>query len=131
MLKEAGKKGVYKELRKVKLCSDAFPEDYTKRFDVAVSSGVLTHHLSPEVLEEKLNALKPKESEDDKRYIIFATRMDVMESQGFRQKLNELENDRRITLIDVLPFTRSEKMEDKGEVGIFRAVPGKCFVYEV
>ena len=131
MLKGAEKRGCYKELRKVFLCSNSFPQEYTKKFDVAVSSAVLTHFLSPEVFEEKLESLRPKESEDDKRYLIFATRMDVMDSQGFTQKLEDLEEDGRMKLLETTSFTRYENMKDKGEVGIFRAVPGKCFVYEV
>ena len=131
MLKGAENRGCYKELKKVYLCTNSFPKEYTKKFDIAVSGAVLTHSLSPDIFEEKLDSLRPKESDDDKRYIIFGTRMNVMDSHGYTKKLQELEETGRIKLLEAASFLRHGNMKEKGSVGIFEAVPGKCFVYEV
>ena len=129
MLKLAEGKG-YKELNKVFLCNGTFPEEYVGKFDVAVSAGLLVHHLPSEILDEKISCLRPKESEDDKRYIIFATREVCMEDYGYNKKLKELEDEGKIKFVESFSWTRYENLEKEG-IGIFRPLPATCYVYSV
>ena len=130
MLEKAEAKG-YKELKEVFLCSNSFPEEYTGKFDVAVSAGLLVHHLPAEIIEEKMSCLRPKESEDDKRYIIFSTRETCMNIYGYKDKIKELEDAGKIKTEEVVSFKRFENIEGKGEVAIFRTLVACVYVLSV
>ena len=131
MLKEAEGRG-YKELKQGFLCKDELPEDIAGKFVVATSSGLMSHFLSPEVLIDHLKCLKPKESEDDKRYIIFATREEFMEKFGYKEKLKELEEEGTYKFIEKFTWTRYEKLLSVGGVvGTFKTLEACCYVYSV
>ena len=128
MLEKAKDRG-YKELKEVFLGAGKFPDEYIGKFDVAVSSGVLAHgHVSSELFDEKISWLSQKASDDDKRYIIFTTREEYLESLGYGEKLKSLENDSKIKFEDKLTFTRYQNTENK-ETGRFNPVEVSWFIY--
>lgn len=130
MLQKAEGRG-YSELKEVFLGAGKFPSDLEGKFEVAVSSGVLAHgHVSAELFDEKIRCLKKIESEDDKRYIIFTTREEYLETLGYGEKLSQLEADGKIAYHDKLTFTRYQNTENK-EVSRFKPVQVSCFIYQV
>ena len=129
MLEKAEAKG-YKELKEVFLCSNSFPEEYTGKFDLAVSVGLLGHHLPTEVLDEKISCFRPKESEDDKRFIIFTTREACMEEYGYNKKLKQLEDEGKVKFVENFSWTKYENLEIES-IGMFWPLQKVCYVYSV
>ena len=130
MLAKAEGRG-YKELREVFLCKNEFPEDLQGKFDVAISVGLLSHFLSPDVFYEKISCLKPKESEDDKRYIIFTTREESMENFGYNAKLDELEKEGKMTLVERYQLKRYQNLDGQDNVGEMKSLTACCCVYTI
>ena len=112
------------------LCSNSFPEEYTGKFDVAVSVGLLGHHLPAEVLDEKISCLRPKESEDEKRFIIFTTREACMEEYGYNKKLKQLEDEGKVKFVENFSWTKYENLETES-IGMFWPLQKVCYVYSV
>ena len=121
----------YKELKEVFCCSNSFPQEYVGKFDVAVSAGFLLHELPAEIIEEKMSCLRPKESDDDKRYIIFATRETCMDIYGYGDKIKELEEAGKLKVEETASFKRFQNIEGKGEVGIFRTLTACVYVLSI
>lgn len=129
MLEKAQSRG-YTKLSEVFLGAGQFPADLEGKFDVAVSSGVLAHgHVSAELFDEKLRCLRKSEADDDKRYIIFTTREEYLDTLGYGEKLKQLEDEGKIKYEDKLTFTRYQNTADK-EVSRFKPVEVSCFIYK-
>ena len=130
MLEKAKDRG-YKELREVFLGAGKFPQDLEGQFEVAVSAGVLAHgHVSAELFDEKIRCLKKIENETDKRYLIFTTREEYLETLGYGDKLKQLEQDGKIEYEDKITFTRYQNTAEK-EISRFKPVQVSCFIYRV
>ena len=94
MLKEAGKKGIYRELRQMVLGE---PLDFpTDAFDAVISVGVFTlGHAPAEALKEIIRITQPG------GYIVFTLRPDVYENGGFREVQRSLEAGGRWERVEV------------------------------
>jgi predicted TPR repeat methyltransferase len=118
MLGKALRKGVYRTLHQMVLGEHLdFPND---TFDGTISVGVFTAGHAPlESFEELIRVTKPG------GYIIFSIRIDVYLNEGFKDKQNALERQKRWQLAEVsetfrsLPFLREPQVESQ------------IFVYEV
>ena len=73
MLKKAEGRG-YNKFIEAFLGINELPEGVEKKFNVAISSGLMCHGCSADIIFDHLNVLKPRESEDDKLFFLFATR---------------------------------------------------------
>ncbi len=84
MLAVARRKGIYKELRQMVLGEHLDYPDH--HFTCVIASGVLSlGHAPPESLDEMARITKSGGS------VIFSVRADVYEEQGFKAKMDELE----------------------------------------
>lgn len=118
MLEKARQKGAYKTLQQMVLGEHlGFPTDI---FAGTISVGVFTAGHAPlESFEELIRVTKPG------GYIIFSIRVDVYLNQGFKDKQDTLEREKRWQLVEVsetfrsLPFLREPQVESQ------------IFVYEV
>jgi predicted TPR repeat methyltransferase len=118
MLGKALRKGVYRTLHQMVLGEHLdFPND---TFDGTILVGVFTAGHAPlESFEELIRVTKPG------GYIIFSIRIDVYLNEGFKDKQNALERQKRWQLAEVsetfrsLPFLREPQVESQ------------IFVYEV
>ena len=84
MLREAQRKGVYRELHRMVLGGLLdFPDD---RFDAVISAGVFTRgHAPASSFDELVRVTKPG------GYLVFTVRPDHWRDAGFREKFGELE----------------------------------------
>jgi predicted TPR repeat methyltransferase len=118
MLEKARQKGVYKTLRQMVLGEHLdFPND---TFAGTVSVGVFTAGHAPlDSFEELIRVTKPAGC------IIFSIRIDLYLNEGFKDKQDALEREKRWQLAEVseafrsLPFLREPQVESR------------VFVYEV
>lgn len=117
MLREARKKGVYRELHRMELGKSLdFPTD---SFDAVISVGVLTvGHAPASSLEELVRITRPG------GHVVFSLRPDLYEGGGFKEKQSALESQQKWGLVEV-----SEKFQPlpKGEPEVLHEV----WVYRV
>lgn len=118
MLKEAAKKGVYRDLRQMVLGEPL--ELPTDAFDAVISVGVFTlGHAPPRALRELVRVVKPG------GHIVFAIRPDVYEDAGFKETQASLESEDLWTRVEVgEPFQTLPRGEPEvyHQVWVYRVV---------
>jgi SAM-dependent methyltransferase len=113
MLELAHDKGVYKELRQMELGGPLdFPDD---AFAAVVSTGVFAAgHAPPESFEELIRTTKPG------GHIIFSVRTDVYVDEGFEDKQEALERERKWQLLETTePFAHLRFEDPNLKVRVF------------
>lgn len=109
MLAEAQKKNVYTDLRQMVLGE---PLDFpTATFDAVTACGVFTYgHAPSSSFDELIRVTKPG------GYIIFTLRPDFYESSDFKDKMAELEEQKKWQLTEL---GDKYKAEDKGQLTLY------------
>ena len=124
MLEKAKVKGSYTELHELFLgLPDTFPENLHNRFDVITASGILAEgHLDNKVFDEMLMALKTG------GYAVFATRTMYLTQYNYVEKIKELVDTGKWSLVNEITFDRYDQLEEA--VGRFQKVEAKAFAYQ-
>lgn len=124
MLKEASRKGVYKELNMKCLGNPKdFPDRFKNHFDVVTCAGLINNnHMDYLLFEEMLLSVRQE------RYIIFAARFSYMGDYWYDKVIRELELGGRWTLIESKSFFKYDQLEEIS-IGRFSRTPCKVFVF--
>ncbi len=126
MLEFAKEKQVYSELRNLFLGKpEGLPEDLRGCFDVVTGTAILADgHLMSEVFDDMIQALKPG------GIAVFTTRFENLEKYKYAEGLKLREDKGLWKKIDEDDFKKYHNITDGVEIGHFRAVNCKIFVYQ-